>query len=74
MLENLTAEIPKPRCRVRELYETLEPADSKLLRQYVDDHVGWKHGTLSTALRERGVVIDPKVIKRHRDKYCSCER
>lgn len=72
MLEDLTFEVPKTRCRVRELYTTLEVADAKLLRQYIDDEQTWTSGTLARALRRRGVVIDPKVIKRHREKYCSC--
>lgn len=73
MLEDLKVEIRRNRCRVRELYESLEQKDVKLLRQYVDDEISWTSGALASALGKRGLKIDPKTIKRHRDKICSCD-
>ena len=72
MLENLQPVTRRTNCKVRTLYETLEPKDAVLLRQYIDDVENWAATPLSNALRERNVVVDPKVISRHRKNLCSC--
>lgn len=59
-------------CRVRELYETLEKADSDILRQAVDNPEAWAAKTLSNALRERDVVLSDLGITKHRNNRCSC--
>lgn len=73
MLENLTPTVKRGSCRIRSLYEDLEPSDSKLLRQYIDDEISWTSWGLAAALSQRGIKIDHKTIKRHRDKICSCD-
>jgi hypothetical protein len=72
MLENLKPIHKIGSCKVRTYYETLEPSDAKLLRQYVDDVDGWNSWALSKALRNKDVILDSKVITRHRDKHCTC--
>lgn len=73
MLEDLKPEIKRGSCRIRTLYETLEPNDAKLLRQYIGDEETWGSWALASALSQRGIRIDHKTIKRHRDKICSCD-
>lgn len=74
MLENLQPQTKKPSCRVRTYYETLDATDAKLLRQYIDDENSWNCNALARALRVKEVIIDAKVIRRHRDNLCSCEK
>lgn len=73
MLEGMQPTVKRGTCRIRSLYETLEPNDSKLLRQYVDDEETWTSWGLAAGLSQRGIRIDHKTIKRHRDKICSCD-
>lgn len=59
-------------CRVRELYETLEKADSDIMRQAVNNLESWPAKTLSNALRERDVIVSDLAITKHRNNRCSC--
>lgn len=59
-------------CRVRELYETLEKADSDILRFAIESKDQWPAKTLSNALRERDVMLSDLAITKHRNNRCSC--
>ena len=74
MLEGLKPNVRVGACKVRTYYETLEPTDSKLLRQYMDDVETWKPAVLSRSLLEFDILIDPKVIARHRSGMCTCKQ
>ena len=73
MLEDLMKEVPLTACKVRTYYETLEKKDSELLRSYIDDEETWTAYALCNALRKRGIVIDYKIITKHRTGFCSCD-
>ena len=73
MLENLkpvTRE--RPSCRVRTLFEELEPEDSQHLRAYIDDLETWSAHGLHKALDAVGVSLAVSSILRHRSGGCSC--
>lgn len=58
-------------CRIRTLLEELEPSDSKILLEAVNN-LDWKAQTLSRALAAKKVKVSGAVISRHRKKECSC--
>lgn len=70
-LDGIQSPASAPRCRVREILNSLEPEDVKILETALSDDNWTAHG-LSNALRERGVRIDDSPIKRHRRGICSC--
>ncbi len=72
MLENLSHEKKLGNCKVRSLIESLDKKDAELLRGYIADTENWSAYSLSGALSKRGVVLDDKVIMKHRDNLCSC--
>jgi hypothetical protein len=72
MLEDLKPQAYSPPCKVRELAETLEENDAKILMQAVEDVETWGAIALRNALQKRGVLISDKPIQRHRDRRCDC--
>jgi len=72
MLEDLRPKAYSPPCKVRELAETLEEKDAKILMQAVEDVNTWGAIALRNALHKRGVMLSDKPIQRHRDGRCDC--
>jgi hypothetical protein len=72
MLENLQPPVKKTPCKVRDLLETLEPADAEILEAAVLDSARWKIKTLADELNNRGVEISETPLAKHRARNCSC--
>jgi hypothetical protein len=65
---------PEPRsypCKVRTICETLDMDDAVILNSAVMD-TKWSILGLTTALGQKGILLAPSVVKKHRDKACSC--
>jgi hypothetical protein len=58
-------------CKVKDTADTLAADDAKILLDAVMDY-NWKILTLEKALFSRGISLKENVIRRHRDKACSC--
>lgn len=58
-------------CAVYRATQTLAPSDAEDLRVLVDD-VRWPYVTLSRKLREAGVRVSEKGIRKHRLRMCDC--
>lgn len=75
MLENLQPRQYIAPCaaieRVKKHPDTTEE-DVELMRQYLADVENWPARTLMTALKEKGIFMERKVIERHRDGRCPC--
>jgi hypothetical protein len=74
LLDGLTPPIKVVPCKVRTLFETLDPSDVEILRQALDDEVTWPAKTLQRALADKGVSLIDSSISRHRTKVCSCSK
>ena len=72
MLEDLKPEDYTPACKVRELADTLEESDAKILMDAVNDTETWGAIQLRNALQKRGLQISDKPIIRHREGRCPC--
>lgn len=71
MLEDLSVPTRMYACRVRDLCASLDEKDAKILMDAVMNPE-WKYSTLQTALFKRGLSLNQKTIKAHREKQCSC--
>lgn len=74
LLDGLTPPIKVVSCKVRTLFETLDPSDVEILRQALDDEVTWPARSLQRALAEKGIALSDASINRHRTKVCSCSK
>ena len=72
LLDNLAMPEKKPSCKVRTILETLDDGDKKILTEALNN-TAWKAFTLSDALFKQGIVLDGKLITRHRKGLCSCK-
>ena len=72
MLEDLTPPVKVFPCKVREVSETLDKADSEIFVKAVADLAAWSNNGLAAALTKRGVYISEKSIRKHRRTECSC--
>ena len=72
MLEDLTPPKRDLPCRVRTLSEQLDPNDSKIFLDAINNPELWPANTLAKSLRVRGVVCADVSIQKHRRKECSC--
>lgn len=59
-------------CSVGQALANLEQSDSRILQEALDDVDKWSGYGLSTALKERGLVLHDKAIRNHRAKGCQC--
>lgn len=71
MLEDLQPPAKVWPCKVRSILESLEPKDQQILSAAVMNPE-WKYQTLESALAVKGIVLGGSLIKRHRNKECSC--
>lgn len=72
MLEDLQPGGYTPPCKVRQLADTLDESDAKILMDAVNDSQTWGAIALRNALVKRGVKASDKSIQRHRDGRCDC--
>lgn len=72
MLEGLTPNKYSPVCKVREIADTLEESDRKILMDAVNDSDKWGAIALRNALNKRGLQMSDKPIVRHREGRCDC--
>ena len=73
MLEDLAPPVRVMPCAVRTLRDSLDEADRVILMKAMADIDQWPNRTLAEALRQRGVSISEKPIRKHRMGLCSCE-
>lgn len=71
ILSDLELPSKRPNCKVRTVLNSLEPDDEKVLLTALANPL-WKASTLSDALFKKGIVLDGKLITRHRKQLCSC--
>lgn len=74
LLQGLTPKKSIPNCRVRTVLQELEPEDSNILKDAVNNAIDWSVNGLETALSERGVKLSGKSITLHRTGRCSCSQ
>ena len=60
-------------CKIREMAETLEPADREKFLAAVENPA-WKAEALATELTKRGLPVSKPTILKHREKTCSCSK
>jgi hypothetical protein len=73
MLENLQPTKKPPSCKVRTLAESLEAKDRAILESALTDSK-WNPNSLSVALKQRGVELSNKLIRKHQLQECSCSK
>jgi L-ribulose-5-phosphate 3-epimerase UlaE len=61
-------------CKTRNVLESLDEKDRKVLEQALADPNKWTSYALSKALGERGIIIKSDTLKTHRRGECSCLR
>ena len=71
MLEDLSLPVRQFPCRIRTVKTELSEKDATILESAVMN-LEWPCGSLQNALLNRGLVVSEKVIKKHREKRCSC--
>jgi plasmid stability protein len=71
MLENLQPIAKLPSCKVRTLAESLEAKDRAILENALTDSK-WNPNSLSVALKQRGIELANKLIRKHQLQRCSC--
>lgn len=71
ILDDLSPESRTYSCKIRTVCETLEMQDATILNSAVMNPE-WAVVGLSTALNKKGIRISPSVIRKHREKACSC--
>ena len=74
MLEGLTPNKRTYECRVIVIRSELDEPDKKILDEALADEKTWSAYALSKALIGRGLVVQDKAIKKHRDGLCVCSR
>jgi len=72
VLEGLEPSKYSPVCKVREIADTLEESDRKILMDAVNDSDKWGAIALRNALNKRGLQVSDKPITRHREGRCDC--
>lgn len=72
MLEDLTPIKRVQPCVVAEKAKDLSDKDRELLDGYLADTETFTDYGLSKALKERGFIVEPRSINRHRKKGCPC--
>jgi hypothetical protein len=71
MLSDMVPPKRIPSCRVRTILESLDTDDRKILESaLLSDE--WSGSALSSALKERGLVVSAEIIRQHRRGGCSC--
>jgi len=74
MLEHLEDD-PRPRiypCAVRDTLRQLDDANSDRLITAIWDKEKWSAWRLHKELKEAGLNVSDKAIKKHREDLCSC--
>jgi len=59
-------------CGVQTLKDKLDDEDIKILDQALEDVKVWTPYGLEQALKKRGLTLNEKAIRRHREKGCHC--
>jgi hypothetical protein len=73
MLEGLTPPVKIGACRVRTIYESLEPKDQAMLKEALAN-ANWTHSGLALELTNRGLSISDQALRTHRLGRCTCAR
>lgn len=74
LLDGLEPLRPVQSCKTRNILESLEKDDRKILEAALADQVTWSNGGLSRALKQRGIDIKPDTLGIHRRGGCSCSK
>jgi hypothetical protein len=73
MLENLEPLTPLRTCKVRTVMDTLETKDREILSEALVDP-RWRPNSLSVALKQRGIDLANKLIRKHQVGDCTCPK
>lgn len=71
LLDDLT---PTPRlypCKIKTICDTLDIEDAIILNSAAMNPE-WSVLGLTSALSKKGILLAPSVVKKHREKACSC--
>jgi len=74
MLEDLTPPKKLKWCKVKDVLDSLEATDQKILQEALDDYNAWPHSILSKSLKQKGLYLADVTIARHRDGDCRCHQ
>lgn len=74
MLEGLEPNKRTYHCRVNQIREELSETDRKIFDDALEDRAKWTPYSLSQALMKRGVKIQDKPIRKHREGTCTCSK
>jgi hypothetical protein len=73
MLENMNPTNRQYSCKMRNILESLNDADRKILAEALESPL-WNNSALTTALNERGLKVSRYSVDSHTRKQCSCWR
>lgn len=62
----------KPICKVIEIRNSLDSSDAKIFDDALDNTEDWNSESLARELNKRGVSINVKTIRAHRNGDCVC--
>jgi len=72
MLEDLKPKRNKSKCNVKETGDTLNSKDAQIFWDAISDPDTWSAHGLHRSLKERGLSLTDKAIKKHRQGTCGC--
>lgn len=74
MLEGLTPNKRTYECKIAQIRKDLSETDLKILDEALADKETWSAYSLSVALINRGIKVQDKPIRKHRDGSCQCSK
>ena len=74
ILDGFEPVVPLRSCKTRNVLESLEKDDRKILEAALADRDKWSNYGLSKALADRGIIIKGDTLGIHRRGECSCLR
>jgi len=74
LLDGLEPVVPVRNCKTRNVLESLDKDDRKILEAALADRDKWSNYGLSKALSDRGIIIKGDTLAIHRRGECSCLR
>jgi len=72
MLEDLKPKRNRSRCNVQDTGDTLSDKDAQIFWDAISDPDTWSAHGLHRSLKERGLLVTDKAIKKHRRNECGC--
>jgi hypothetical protein len=72
LLDGFEPVVPMRSCKTRNVLESLDKDDRKILEAALADREKWSNYVLSKALADRGIIIKGDTLGIHRRGECSC--